>query len=62
VISIPSLAHIRHHQKFSIKGHDDKSVGIEILIVDAFAKINPTDPIRLAKQAREGSEIDLIPR
>jgi hypothetical protein len=24
--------------------------GIEILMADAFAKINPTDPLRLAKQ------------
>jgi hypothetical protein len=34
-----------------IKGRDDKSSGIEILMTDAFAKINPTDPLRLAKQA-----------
>ena len=27
-----------------IKGRDDKSSGIEILIAEAFAKINPTDP------------------
>jgi hypothetical protein len=32
------------------KGRDDKSSGIEILMPDAFAKINPTDPLRLAKQ------------
>ncbi len=34
-----------------IKDRDDKSSGIEILMSDAFAKINPTDPLRLAKQA-----------
>ena len=34
-----------------IKGLDDKSRGMEILIADAFAKINPTDPLILAKQA-----------
>jgi hypothetical protein len=33
------------------KGLDDKSSGIDILMADAFAKINPTDPLRLAKQA-----------
>ena len=34
-----------------IKGRDDKSSGIEILMAEAFAKINPTDPLILAKQA-----------
>ena len=34
-----------------INGRDDKSSGIEILMTEAFAKINPTDPFRLAKQA-----------
>jgi hypothetical protein len=33
-----------------IKGRDDKSSGIEIRITDTFAKINPTDPLILAKQ------------
>jgi hypothetical protein len=33
------------------KGLDDKSSGMEILISEAFAKINPTDPLILAKQA-----------
>jgi hypothetical protein len=33
-----------------IKDRDDKSRGIEILMADAFAKINPTDPLRLVKQ------------
>jgi hypothetical protein len=28
-----------------IKGLDDKSSGMEILIVEAFAKIKPTDPL-----------------
>ena len=34
-----------------IKDRDDKSSGIEIRMVDALAKINPTDPLILAKQA-----------
>ena len=34
-----------------IKGRDDKSMGMEILMDEAFAKINPTDPLILAKQA-----------
>ena len=34
-----------------IKGLDDKSSGMEILMTDAFAKIKPTDPLILAKQA-----------
>ena len=34
-----------------IKGRDDKSSGIEIRMADALAKINPTDPLILAKQA-----------
>jgi hypothetical protein len=33
-----------------IKGRDDRSSGIKILIPDVFVKINPTDPLRLAKQ------------
>ena len=33
-----------------IKERDDRSSGIEILMVDAFAKIKPTDRLRLAKQ------------
>jgi hypothetical protein len=32
-----------------IKDRDDKSNGREILMVDDFAKINPTDPLILAK-------------
>jgi hypothetical protein len=28
-----------------IKGLDDKSRGMEILMTEAFAKINPTDPL-----------------
>ena len=31
-----------------IKGRDDKSNGIEILMSEAFAKIKPTDPLMLA--------------
>ncbi len=34
-----------------IQDLDDKSSGMEILMVEAFAKINPTDPLILAKQA-----------
>ena len=30
-----------------IKGRDDKSRGIEILMTEVFAKINPTDPLML---------------
>ena len=33
------------------KDLDDKSIGMEILMTEAFAKINPTDPLKLAKQA-----------
>jgi hypothetical protein len=33
-----------------INDRDDRSRGIEILMTDAFAKINPTDPLRLDKQ------------
>ena len=34
-----------------IKDRDDRSIGIEIRITEALAKINPTDPLILAKQA-----------
>ncbi len=34
-----------------IKDRDDRSSGIEIRIAEALAKINPTDPLILAKQA-----------
>ena len=30
-----------------IKDRDDKSIGVEILMVEVFAKINPTDPLIL---------------
>ena len=33
-----------------IKGRDDKSNGMEILMSDVFVKINPTDPLILSKQ------------
>ena len=33
-----------------LKDREDRSIGIEILMTDDFAKINPTDPLRLAKQ------------
>ncbi len=31
-----------------IKGRDDESIGLEILITEVFGKINPTDPLILA--------------
>ena len=34
-----------------MKGRGDRSIGIEIRIADALAKINPTDPLILAKPA-----------
>ena len=33
-----------------IKDRDDKSSGVEIHMTDVLAKINPTDPLLLAKQ------------
>ena len=36
---------------YGIKGRDDRSSGVEIRMSDALAKINPTDPLILAKQA-----------
>jgi hypothetical protein len=40
-----------------IKGLDDESKGMEILMAEAFAKINPTDPLILAKtRQREENE------
>jgi hypothetical protein len=33
-----------------IKDRDDKSRGIEILMAEAFVKINPTDPLILVYQ------------
>jgi hypothetical protein len=43
-----------------IKDLDDKSSGMEILITETFSKINPTDPLILAKQSEE-NESDRIP-
>jgi hypothetical protein len=40
-----------------IKDRDDRSSGVEILMTDVFAKINPTDPLRLHKQVRATSVI-----
>ena len=40
-----------------IKGLDDKSSGMEILISEDFAKINPTDPLILAKQTSRRKHI-----
>jgi hypothetical protein len=36
-----------------IKGLDDKSKGMEILMTESFAKINPTDPLIIVKQYEE---------
>ena len=36
-----------------IKGLDDKSSGMEILMAEAFAKINPTKPLILGQQAAQ---------
>ncbi len=44
-----------------IKDLDDKSNGMEILMVETFPKINPTDPLILAKQTVEENESDRIP-
>ena len=46
-----------------IKDREDKSSGIEILIAEAFAKIRPTEPLRLGKQAvrRNRNDFDPIP-
>jgi hypothetical protein len=32
-----------------IRGRDDRSSGVEILMTDGFVKIKPTDPLRLPK-------------
>ena len=34
-----------------MKGRDERSRGMEILIAEALAKIKPSEPLRLAKQA-----------
>jgi hypothetical protein len=45
-----------------IKGRDDKSRVIEILITEVFVKVNPTEPLILAyNRPHEGREIDPIP-
>jgi hypothetical protein len=49
------------NQCSDIKDRDDRSSGIEILMSDAFAKINPTDPLVLDNKQCEESEIDPIP-
>jgi hypothetical protein len=33
-----------------INGRDDKSSGIEILMTEAFTKVNPTEPLRLPRK------------
>jgi hypothetical protein len=33
-----------------MKDREDKLSGVEILIVEKFAKINPNEPLRLSKQ------------
>ena len=40
----------RMNRGSGIKGRDDRSSGIEILMTNAFAKVKPTDPVRLDKQ------------
>jgi hypothetical protein len=49
-----------------IKGWDDRSSGIEILMTDANAKINSTDPLRLTKEVvwryYKENKIDQFPR
>jgi hypothetical protein len=44
-----------------IKDRDDKSSGMEILMSEYFVKINPTDPLILAKQVAGENEIDPNP-
>jgi hypothetical protein len=44
-----------------IKDRDDKSSGVEILMVESFVKINPTGPLMIAKQAARRTHIDPIP-
>ena len=43
------LERMRHGR--GITGLDDKSSGMEILMTEVFAKINPTDPLILARHA-----------
>jgi hypothetical protein len=40
----------RMKRGIGMKGRDERSRGIEILIVDAFVIIKPTTPFKLAKQ------------
>jgi hypothetical protein len=40
-----------------IKDRNDKSSGIEILMAEVFAKINPTEPLMLAKQAARKTKL-----
>ncbi len=46
---VTRLDHMKHGS--GIKDRDDRSNGIEIRLAEALAKINPTDPLILAKQA-----------
>ncbi len=41
-----------------IQVREDRSSGIEILISEDFAKINPTEPLRLSKQAVPDWSVD----
>jgi hypothetical protein len=50
VKSVVDLLERRKHGG-GIKGLDDKSSGMEILMAEAFAKIKPTDPLILAGHA-----------
>ena len=49
VKSVVGLLEGRKHGG-GIKGLDDKSTGMEILMVEVFAKIKLTDPLILAKE------------
>jgi hypothetical protein len=40
-----------------IKDRDDRSSGIEILTTDVFAKINPTELLRLARQVAKKAKL-----
>ncbi len=48
---VTRLDHMKHGS--GIRGRDDRSSGIEIRIAEALGKINPTDPLILAKQAAQ---------
>ena len=51
----------RINRSNGIKGQDDKSSGIEILMTEDFAKIKPNDPSNQLRNQCEENEIDPIP-